>query len=150
MIDLSPPAVPKLLVSPRLMEIYRFGRKEKLKLQKAILRKSQKMLFCNLFCFLADFHFLICSLVFSSGIQFSAPQTLRSKRSQVNTQLTSGGKCLILISYVFCLSVWECLFFVLLQDLNLGQMCENKEIYKRKLFCCTLAKHRHFCRIYSS
>ena len=51
MIDLSPPAVPKLLVSPRLMEIHRFVRKEKWKLQKAILWKSQKMLFCNFFAF---------------------------------------------------------------------------------------------------
>ena len=40
--------------------------------------------------------------------------------------------------------------FVKCKDLGQAETCENKKINKRKLFRGTLAKHRHFSRIYSS
>ena len=40
--------------------------------------------------------------------------------------------------------------FFKFKDLGQAETCENKKINKRKLFRSTLAKHRHFSRIYSS
>ena len=98
--------------------------------------------------------FSFCNLLppsFHSGIQLFAPQTLRSKRSRVNTQLRLGIQ---ILNIHFFLTIWwkylQMCFLFYRKIWTWARMCENKKIYKRKLFCCTLPKHRHFCRIYSS
>ena len=97
-----------------------------------------------LMCVLIIFFFPFCNLVFSfcnllppsfpSGIQLFAPQTLRSKRSRVNTQLRFGIKNLnihfVFVNLVEIFADFKCVFFFTAR-FGLGRKCVKTRRFTR-------------------